>query len=212
MGCAKHRWVAGTMVMVLAVCLVSGPGDGALGQETGRGAKSDKSFEYAWPELKPFEDYFGVWKITEHHFDRRGKLVGKVEAAEEIAWMLERRAVRRTYTRSEGNPAYRAVGFLTWNDVLKRYDGVWFDNASSAGPTTVTGTWDEETRTMTFAMVSTAPSGATVRHKVVDRFNDDNHRTATTYLLERDKEIKLMEVKYKRTRACPAKVQRIFDG
>ena len=176
------------------------------------GREEGSSFVYASDELKLFEEYYGLWKVSEQHFDEQGQPVGVVEATEEVAWMLDRHAIRRTYARTAGVVPYRAVGILTWNDVRSVYEGTWFDNVSKAGPNHVTGVWDASEQTMTFTMESLLPTGRTVTYRIVDRFVDSDNRVATTYSVDGKETVKRMEVKYKRTRACPAKVQRVFDG
>ena len=101
---------------------------------------------------------------------------------------------------------------LTWNDTMKKYHGVWFDNVSTAGPTTATGTWDDETHTMLFYVESSGREGATVRYRVVEKFTDPQTRMATTYLIEGSNLVKRMEVEYKRATPCPAKAMRIIGG
>lgn len=163
------------------------------------------------PELARLEMFIGPWRVTETHFSRRGEVVATAKGTEEITWILDRCAIRRVYQSDSGTNVYRAIGTLTFNDIEGKYQGVWFDNASRGGPTTVKGEWDEGTLTMVFTLESLATDGSVVRHKVVERFVDEKRRVATTYLLKGTEIIKRTEVQYQRAIPCPAGVRRIFD-
>ena len=126
--------------------------------------------------------------------------------------MVDRRVLERTYITSTGSAVFRAIGLLAWNDVLKCYQGVWFDNVSTSGPNSVKGEWKQDTRTMVFSVESSAEGGVTVRHKVVERFIDEEKRVATTYRIVGTQVVKLLEVQYKRAIPCPAGVRIIFEG
>jgi hypothetical protein len=183
----------------------------AAATQSGGQADPDKPFEYVSPEVARLEMFVGAWSVTERHFNAQGELAATVNGSEEIAWQLDRRSIRRTYTTGTGTTVYRAVGMLTWNDVEKKYHGVWFDNVSTAGPSTTKGNWDEETRTMTFTVESLNRDGSMTRYKVVEQLQGEDHRTATTYLLDGKKTVKRMEVEYKRAVRCPARIRPIFD-
>ena len=163
------------------------------------------------PELARLEMFIGPWRVTETHFNRRGEVVATVKGTEEITWILDHCAIRRAYQSDSDTEVYRAIGTLTFNDIEGKYQGVWFDNASRGGPTTVRGEWDEKALTMVFTLESLGTDGSVVRHKVVERFVDEKRRVATTYLLKGAEIIKRTEVQYERAIPCPAGVRRIFD-
>jgi hypothetical protein len=183
----------------------------SLGGEPGRQRDADEPFEYVSPEVERLEMFYGLWKVTERHFDAKGKVIAEVKGTEDIDWALNRRAIRRDYATATEVMEYQALGLLTWNAVEKKYHGVWFDNSSTAGPTTVKGDWNKKTRTMTFSVQALGPSGETIGYRVVEHFPDAQHRVATTYLIEGGESVKRMEVEYERTRKCPSRVFRIFD-
>ena len=182
---------------------------GAGAQRSGDRGASEPG--YVCPQVARLELWYGVWRVTERHFNAKGEAVATVKGIERIEWLLERRAIRRDYSTTTDTTVFRAFGVLTWNDVEKRYDGVWFDNVSLAGPASVKGQWDEAHRTMTFMVESLTPDGSTARYKVVERIEDENKRFATTYVIDGDRTIKRMEVEYKRARPCPGKLRPIFD-
>ncbi len=178
----------------------------------GSPVEGEKAVEFASPELAKLDIFIGPWSVTESHFNPRGELIATVKGTEEIAWILDHRAIRRAYSTATGSTIFKAQGTLTWNNAEKKYRGVWFDNASTAGPTTVTGSWDDQTRTMLFHLESAGMDGSIVRYRVVERFADPQTRVATTYLIEGSNLIKRMEVEYKRATPCPAKALTIMGG
>jgi len=166
---------------------------------------------FANPELQRLELFAGAWKVAETHFNPRGEVVGKSKGTEEIAWVLDHHALRRVYTTSGGSTTFRATGMLTWNDAEKKYQGAWFDNVSTSGPTTVKGVWDDPARTMLFELESVGPGGSALHHRVVEKFESLEQRTATTYLVEGSSLVKRIETVYTRTTPCPSGVRAIFD-
>ncbi len=171
---------------------------------------TDKPVEFASPELAALELFIGPWSVTESHFDPAGKTIATVKGTEEIAWILDHHAIRRVYATT-GDKVFKAQGLLTWNGVEKKYHGVWFDNASTYGPSTCKGTWNGETRTMVFELESAGPGG-TIRHRVVEKFVDAEKREAATYLVDGSKLIKRLEVEYRRTQPCPDRLRGLFTG
>lgn len=173
---------------------------------------SDSPIEFPNAELARLEIFIGPWSVTESHFNPRGEVIGSAKGTEEIIWMLDYHAIRRSYASSGGSTTFRATGTLTWNAAEKKYHGNWYDNASTLGPTTVKGTWDDATKTMTLDVESTGPDGKAVRHKVVEKFESGEKRTATTYLVDGSNLVKRLEVVYQRTTPCPAKIRTILGG
>jgi hypothetical protein len=174
--------------------------------------EAEKPVEFASPELARLDIFIGPWSVTESHFNPRGEMIATVKGTEEITWILDHRAIRRAYSTAPGATVFKANGTLTWNDTMKKYHGVWFDNVSTAGPTTALGTWDDDTKTMLFQIEASRREGATVRYRVVEKFTDPQTRMSTTYLIEGSNLVKRMEVEYKRATPCPAKALRILGG
>lgn len=172
----------------------------------------EKTVEFASPELARLDIFIGPWSVTESHFNPRGELIATVKGTEEITWILDHRAIRRAYSTAPDSTIFKAQGTLTWNNVEKKYHGVWFDNVSTVGPTTVTGSWDDQTRTMLFQVESPGRDGSIVRYRVVERFADPQTRVATTYLIDGSNLVKRMEVEYKRATPCPARALNILGG
>lgn len=160
------------------------------------------------PQMAPLEWYVGSWKVWEYHFLPDGRKV-EVEGEEKITWIVDKHAVQREYESGPVTRAYRALGQLTWDEKQQTFVGAWYDNAGFAGPSRVTGTWNEEARTFTFALQTQGPDGSTRKYKVVDEFKNDHLRVTTTFLVEGSKETKQLEVHYRRRMPCPGKQGRL---
>lgn len=201
---ANHsRWRLGLLTAL--VCAVSVHG----AQETPK-TDATSSIPEQKTEFTPLDLLTGTWRVMENHFNTRGERVATVKGTEAVVWVLDRRAIQRTYTTTTGAGVYRAIGMLTWNDVDKRFSGVWFDNSSTTGPTMVKGEWVPESLTLEFTVESRDKDGAEIRYKVVERFLDAERRVATTYLLQQDQVIKRMVVEYERTIPCPERLRPIY--
>lgn len=174
-------------------------------------ADNNDSVKYANPQLARLEDFVGTWKVTEQHFNERGDEVASASGTEEVIWILDRHALKRSYQTSTTKTSYSAVGTFTWNEPDGAYTGVWFDNFSTSGPTTARGEWDEEQSAFVFILEAKARDGTSLRHKVIERFEDERTRVATTYVLKGDEAIKRLEVRYARTSPCPARTM-LFGG
>ncbi len=168
------------------------------------GSKSD----FPNPQVARLEMFSGPWEVSEHHYDAEGDRVATFEGKETNTWILEDHAIRRSYQSGDESRVYRAEGHLTWNEAEKKYHGVWFDNVSSTGPSTVKGEWLESENTFVFFVQSKTMEGVTLTHKVMDHFRDERTRVATTYAVNGDALTKRIEVHYKRDISCPGAQQR----
>lgn len=158
------------------------------------------------PELAVLELFAGPWEVRESHLNSRGEVVATAKGIEEGAWVLDRKVLQRTYITGEEGALFRAIGLVSWNTEQKRYEGSWFDNVRSGGPTTFTGTWEAATRTMTFTLMSGGSDGKAQQHKVVDKFLDDENRMVTTFKVDGGLVEKVLEVRYTRAEPCPPNV------
>lgn len=158
------------------------------------------------PELAILGRFAGPWDVSESHYNSRGEVVGSAKGIEEGSWTLDGRVMQRIYTSGVEGSLFRAIGLIAWDAVEKQFEGTWFDNVSTNGPTSLSGTWDEEAKTMTFTLTSTGPDGKPVNHKVIDRFLDEEHRIATTYKVIGNQVEKVIEVQFKRARPCPTNI------
>ncbi len=177
--------------------------------QTSTNAKNEPDF--ARPELATLDLFIGAWTVRENHFDTQGRTVGSVTGTEEISWSLDRHVIRRSYSTFTEPTVYRAKGTLGWNELDKRFEGTWYDNFYFRGPTRVTATWNDETKTMIHEIEARAEDGSTTKYKRVEQFLNEKRRVATTYEITGDTVIKRMVVNYKRSVPCPPAVFPIFN-
>jgi hypothetical protein len=163
------------------------------------------------PNLAHLDFLAGSWSFVETHFDRNGETSATVRGKEEIRWILNYAAIQRTYTSGSGEKSYHAIGTITYNHADKKYNGAWFDNVSKTGPTGYQGEWEASARSLVGILESKALDGSAVRHKVVESFVDPETRVFTSYRLEGKDVIKTLEVRAKRTSACPSSIRMLFD-
>lgn len=156
------------------------------------------------PELAALEKYVGHWNILEHHFDNSGRETATVKGTEDITWALGGRWLRRVYTTATASSRYQAIGMFSWNAAEGRYVGAWFDDVSSNGPTQFSAEWNDETLTLVSAAKQSIGGGSSREFRVVERFESDDRRVATTYLIENKSLTKRLEVEYVRAAPCPA--------
>jgi len=195
------EWVLPVVVVLACGAVIL---RGRSPNESPDGKGDAKKTESTQPEIAVLERFGGAWKVTENHFNAKGEVVATVNGTEEIITVLDKHAIRRSYATGRESSVFRAIGILAWNQAQKRYEGTWFDNTSTTGPTHVTGTWDEASLTMTFNLTSSASDAAAQQYKVVERFTDDEHRIAATYKVRGNEAEKVLEVQYVRTIPCPA--------
>ena len=83
------------------------------------------------------------------------------------------------------------------------------NNASTLGPTTVTGEWNPKTEVFAFTLDAVGQDGKKVRYRVIEKFDDADTRHATTYAVVGEQLIKRLEVQYKRAAPCPDKLRKV---
>jgi hypothetical protein len=164
------------------------------------------------PETDRLGVLVGVWTVTQNQFDRKGAVTRTIKGSEEIVWIVDHHAIQRTVTTVDGSTTNRAVGSLGWNTAEKKYKGVWFDNYSTCGPTTVTADWNDKEHILTYTLEAQEPGGAKTQYRIVEKFPDSEHREATTYRIEPGGVlVKELVVQYKRTTPCPPGIRVIFE-
>jgi len=174
-------------------------------------AEPQKTAATTHAAMEKLEMFLGHWTVTEHHYDARGKIIATVTGSEDVRWLLDEKAIQRTYTSSSDSAVYRAIGTMTWSVVDGSYRGVWFDNVSVAGPTEVRGRWDSKRKALVMEYSVAVGKDEQKKFNVIERFTDDSTRLATTFEIVDEKVVKLTEVEYKRSAPCPAKIRMIYD-
>ncbi len=148
-------------------------------------------------KLKPFEGKFRsevkMWMGPGEPMISTGTMVSEFD--------LGGRFLRQTYTGdpNEGPfPSFEGRGYWGYNNVSKRFEGFWIDNASTMMQTE-TGEVDDSGKTWT--MVGEMPNpktGKTMSKRSVITVEDDDHHTMEMYFDSGEGEVKAMEINYER--------------
>lgn len=194
-----HNRILGTAFVAILPCVYV----------TERAQGQPQQIKYVNAEMERLERYYGLWSVTERHFDERGNSIGVVKGREEVEWILKDHAIKRTYRTGKKPNVFEAIGLLTWNSAERKYRGVWMDNTSTLGPTTVTGEWNPKTEVYVFTLDAVGKDGKNLRYRVIEKFDDDDTRHATTYSVVGEQLIKRLEVQYKRAAPCPDKIRQL---
>lgn len=99
-----------------------------------------------------------------------------------------------------GGIAFEGHGTYGYNTHKKKYVGTWIDTMNSA-VSTMEGTYDKESKTLTMFSTGTEPDGKEMKTKNVAKYIDENTRTFTMSNLapgSKDKYVKMMELQYTR--------------
>ncbi|MBI4717052.1 MAG: DUF1579 family protein [Planctomycetes bacterium] len=195
---------AGALCLVLTRVSALGAAEPAAETAKEPAAPATEQTTSPVPEMQRLALFLGSWNLMERHFNPRGEETATVQGKEEIGWTLDRHVLRRVYSSAVDNRRFQAVGLLAWSSGEKKYRGGWYDNTSTTGPSSVSGEWDDATRTMTFTLESAAADGSKVQHRVVEQFLSDDRRQATTYQVSGKDVVKRLEVEYRRSEPCPA--------
>lgn len=163
------------------------------------------------PEHTALELFVGPWSVVETHFDELGKTVATVKGNEDVRWVLDETAIQRTYTSGTEPSLFRALGTFAFAETEKCFTGMWFNNLPTGGPSTVKGTWDAATRTMSWTTESKNKDGQTVNHRIIERFPDSKTRLVTTYVMRGNSVLKSSETLCTRKVPCPSGLRTIFE-
>ncbi len=148
-------------------------------------------------KLKPFEGTFkaqvSMWMGPGDPMVSTGTMVNEFD--------LGGRFLKQTYTGDPNDgpfPEFEGRGYWGYNNITKRYEGFWIDNASTMMQTE-TGEIDETGKVWT--MIGEIPNPATgdnmTKRSVIVLEDDDNHRMEM-YFETGEGEMKSMEILYKR--------------
>ena len=149
--------------------------------------------------------------------DRLKKLAGSWDMVVKWTWdpsqpMQETRATSVMTTLMDGRycqeqttgemmgKPFQGMGLTGYDNVLKKYVGVWIDNAGT-GIMTSEGTADASGNVVNWTGESSDPmSGKTSKVRMVTRFVDDDHHVYEMYIKTPDGkgEYKTMEIRYAR--------------
>ncbi|MEW4528046.1 DUF1579 family protein [Maioricimonas sp. JC845] len=102
------------------------------------------------------------------------------------------------FTAKMGDRDFEGYSLMGYDPRSETYSGTWIDNFNG-GPSQVSGTYDDESKTMTaYNTVVDAATGTEIRQKQVTVWQDRSHKTFELYIVvEADgesRDVKLMEM------------------
>lgn len=123
------------------------------------------------PELKVLEQMIGTWdEVVTQKPAGWTPDGGRQAAVSKKAWALGGKFLRMEGTWNPGKTEY--TSYLTYDPDTKGYRHWYFDSGNSFPRGTVRGTWDEKTRTLTWAETDEAGNKSVGKTKIID---NDTH-------------------------------------
>ena len=112
--------------------------------------------------------------------------------------ILGGRYLRSVNTGNMMGMAFEGIGITAYDNARKVFISSWIDNMGT-GITTLEGTWDDKTKSITFSGKMMEPSvGREIPVRQVIRFVDDNNQVIEMYAEMNGKEAKTMQIVFTR--------------
>lgn len=157
-----------------------------------------------WPNPQPNEHHevlakeAGTWdaQIKMYLQGPQGP-ASEYQGEEKIEMVSGGLSSRSTFVADFGDRRFEGHGLFGWDPHQEKYTGVWVDNFNAA-PTTMTGTYDAEQKTLTLHSTVRDESGNAVKQKQVTTFVDETTRKFEAFLVieqgGRPLDVKIMEI------------------
>ncbi len=141
----------------------------------------------------------GVWKAVVKIWHAPGTEPEVSEGVSMNRMTMGGRYLRQSFRSSFMDTPFEGTGFMGYNNVLRRYEGVWMDNMSTALMIS-TGTLAADGKTLNSVSTYSDPqSGKEKKSRDVLRWIDDNKFISEMYETGPDgKEFLMMEIAYTR--------------
>jgi uncharacterized protein DUF1579 len=151
------------------------------------------------PQHERFKKLAGDWNLTvKWTWDPSQPMQTSNSTATITTLMDGRYYQEQTSGEMMGKP-FQGMGLTGYDNVLKRYESVWIDNAGT-GIMRSQGMPDASGNVVNWTGESSDPmTGKMAKYRMVTRFADDNHYTFEMYIKDpAGKEYKTMEIAYER--------------
>ena len=141
----------------------------------------------------------GVWKAVVKIWHAPGTEPEVSEGVSMNRMTMGGRYLRQSFRSSFMDTPFEGTGFMGYNNILKRYEGVWMDNMSTALMTS-TGTLSADGKTLNSVSTYSDPqSGKEKKSRDVLRWIDEDKFVSEMYETGPDgKEFLMMEITYTR--------------
>jgi hypothetical protein len=153
-----------------------------------------QEFPKPGPEHEILKKMEGTWDLTAK--------VGGAESKGTVTYKMDLGGLWLvgTVERGAGGSRFSGRGYDTYDTAKKKYVAVWVDS-TSARPTTMEGTYDKATKTMTMHGEGPGADGKPTRYKSVSEWKDDD--TVVYSMYAGDGREPALTIAYKRRAADP---------
>jgi hypothetical protein len=148
---------------------------------------------------KKLEPLVGVWTSTGKCWMDPSAPPSDVTGENVRTWILGGRFLQDKITgQIPGMPAFEGIGILGYDNATKRYHGYWIDNMSTSQMTS-TGSFDASGKVLTtYGECFDPATGQKSKCRDVTTIISQDEHKAEMYKTENGKEIKCMELHFKR--------------
>jgi len=190
-------------IITLATCLLCFATSNTMAQ-AGNDANNS-------PEMKAWMDYMTPGKVHEMLAKSNGKWKTettmwmapntdpmKSEGTCENTMILGGRYQQSTFHGNMMNMPFEGISTLAYDNAKKKFISNWIDNMGT-GMTTMEGTWDDASKSITFTGTEMDPSsGKDMPIRQVFKVIDDNNQIMDMYTNANGQDFKMLEVKLTR--------------
>ena len=149
---------------------------------------------------KKLDPLAGKWDCALKMWMDPSKPPSEMKGSAETKWVLGNRYLLMTFKGDFGGMPFEGSGVVGYDNLRKSYVGAWIDNFSSGIMNSV-GEIDSTGKVFTFTGEEIDPlSQKKFKSKQVTKVIDGNKHEETFFKIDGDKEIKVMEIVYTRTK------------
>lgn len=163
---------------------------------------SKAQFPEAMPEHKIIMEEVGSWDaVVKTWVNAQGQADPNAEPtvakAKEVNRAVGQFWVVSDFSGSFGGMDFKGHAITGFDPSKKKFVGTWIDSFTPS-PMTMTGAYDEKTKTMTYQTTGIGMEGTEVKGKMTVVYKGKNSRVMTSYEMQAGKPIKMMEITYTR--------------
>jgi hypothetical protein len=140
----------------------------------------------------------GTWSGAITIWEKPGAQPMTMNGEAKFEMILGGRYLQETSTAQMMGMPFQGIGTFAYDNAKKIFLTSWIDNFGT-GMMYLEGTWDQATRSVTFAGKEVDPvSGKDIKVREVMKFVDDNTQVMEMYSTLKGQEFKAMEIKFTR--------------
>ena len=142
----------------------------------------------------------GTWDAVIKEFDpMTGKVASENKGKAVVTSILGGRFTQTSYTGSMMGTKFEGMGLYGYDNSEKKFTGIWCDTMGTSMMTS-RGELSADKKVLTWASTMTMPDGTKMETKEVQTMADDNNMSFSMFMKMGDKEAKMMEIVYTRSK------------